>query len=124
MNYKDLYNGFVNLFPEDKIVFEALESDADVDQNEDGMHIMFDMVIVPYIQKIVNEDPIKTQLAFDYIEKMESDDDPDIANIADVSVLETLMTEEGGMQQYMRYIGPKSLKAARYMSQFFNVKPF
>lgn len=124
MNYDELYDSFVSLFPEDRAVFDQLKMEADVDENEDGMHIMFGMVVVPYIRKIVCENPDKTQKAFDFLERMELDDNPDIGNVAEVSVLEALMNDEGGMKKYMVYIGPKSLKATRYMSQFYNVEPF
>lgn len=124
MKYDELYNAFVNLFPEDKEVFDQLKEDADVDEHEDGMHIMFGMVVVPYIRKIVSENPAKAKKAFDFLEEMELDDNPDIGNVAEVSVLEALMNDEGGMNKYMTYIGPESLKAARYMAQFYNVEPF
>ena len=124
MKYDEMYNAFVNLFPEDRKVFEQLELDAGVDEHEDGMHIMFGMVVVPYIRKIVDENPVKTKIAFDFLEGMELNENPDIGNVAEVSVLEALMTDEGGLKKYMGYIGPQSLKAARYMSQFYNVEPF
>ena len=124
MKYDELYHTFTNLFPEDRAVFDQLELDADVDEHEDGMHIMFGMVIVPYIRRMVNESPSKTKKIFDFLEKMELDENPDIGNVAEVSVLEALMTDEGGMKNYMDYIGPASLKAARYMSQFYNIEPF
>lgn len=124
MKYGELYNSFVNLFPEDRAIFAQLKLNADVDENEDGMHIMFGMVVVPYIRKIVDEDPVKTKKAFDFLERMELDENPDIGNVAEVSVLEALMTDEGGLKKYMGYIGPQSLKAARYMSKFYNIEPF
>ena len=124
MKYDELYNTFTNLFPEDRAVFEQLELDADVDEHEDGMHIMFGMVVVPYIRRMVNESPPKAKKIFDFLEKMELDENSDIGNVAEVSVLEALMTDEGGMKNYMDYIGPTSLKAARYMSQFYNIEPF
>ena len=124
MKYDELYDSFVRLFPEDKAVFDQLKRNADVDEDEDGVHIMFGMVIVPYIRKIVNESPDKTKKAFDFIEAMELDNDPEIENVAEVSILEALMTDEGGLKKYMGYIGPESLKAARYMSQFYNVESF
>ena len=124
MKYDELYDSFVRLFPEDRLVFELLESEADVNENEDGMHIMFGMVIVPYIKRIVNESPAKTKKAFDFVEKMMLDENPEIGNVAEVSILEALITDKEGIKKYLEYIGPKSLEAARYMSQFYNVVPF
>ena len=99
MKYDELYNAFVNRFPEDKEVFDQLKQDADVDENEDGMHIMFGMVVVPYIRKIAGENSAKTKKAFGYLEEMLLDDNPDIGNVAEVSVLEALMNDEGGMKK-------------------------
>ena len=124
MKYDELYNAFTSMFPEDRTVFDQLKLDADVDEHEDGMHIMFGMVVVPYIRRIVNESPSKTKKAFDFLEEMELDENPEIANVAEASVLEALMTDEGGIKKYLEFIGPESLKAAKYMSQFYNVEPF
>ncbi len=124
MKYNELYDSFVNLFPDDREVFDQLELDADVDKNEDGMHIMFGMVVVPYIRLIACKNPTKTKRAFDFVEEMELDANPEIGNVAEVSVLESLMTDPGGMKKYLKYIGPKSLESVRYMSCFYNVEPF
>ncbi len=124
MKYDELYNAFVGLLPEDRAVFDRLKMDADVDEKEDGMHIMFGMVAVPFIRTIAYKNPIKTKMAFDFFEEMELNKNPEIGNVAEVSVLEALMTDEGGMKKYMEYIGPESLKAVRYMSQFYNEDPF
>jgi len=124
MRYDELYDAFIDLFPEDKELFERLEAEANVNKNEDGMHVMFGMVVTPYIRKIVTESPIKAKKAFDFLEEMELNEDPEVGNVVEVSVLEALMTDEGGIKKYLEYIGPKSLEAARYMSQFYSVEPF
>ena len=124
MKYEELYESFVSLFPEDRAIFDQLEKDADVDKNEDGMHIMFGMVVVNKKKKVIEENPAKIKKAFDFLEKMELDENPKIGDVAEVSVLEALVTDEGGMKKYLKYIGPVSLKAARYMSRFYNTEPF
>ena len=82
------------------------------------------MVVVPFIQNFILESPEKVKKAFDFFEQMELDSDPEIGNVAEVSVFEALINDEGGINKYLEYIGPESLKAVRYMAQFYDVKPF
>ena len=119
--YNKLYDDFIGLFPEDKEFFKQLELETDAEQDI-GMHIMFEMVVVPYVRKIVDEDPKKAKKAFDFFEEMEKDEDPMIGNVVDVSVLEVLIDD--GFKKYIPYVGEETLKAARNIAQFFNVKPF
>ena len=88
----------------------------------DGYHVRNGRC--PIYQKNSWRESCQDKKAFDFLEEMELDDNPDIGNVAEVSVLEALMNDEGGMKRYLEYIGPESLKAARYMSQFYSVEPF
>ena len=63
MKYDDLYNDFVSLFPDDISFFKATEETTGADV-EDGIHVVFGMVVVPFIKKIVKEDPDKARKAF------------------------------------------------------------
>jgi hypothetical protein len=124
MKYNELYNSFVSLFPEDIGVFKELETNADVNNEEDGIHIMYGLVVVPYIRRIITEYPDKAKKAFDFFEAMKKDEDAEVGNVVDVSVLEDLITEDGGFGKYLPYVGEQTLKAARYISQFYNAVPF
>lgn len=124
MKYNELYNSFVSLFPEDIGVFKELETNADVNNEEDGIYIMYGLVVVPYIRRIITEDPDKAKKAFDFFETMKKDEDAEVGNVVDVSVLEDLITENGGFGKYLPYVGEQALKAARYISQFYNAVPF
>lgn len=105
MIYKELYDEFITLFPEDKDYFRSKEEETGAER-EDGMHVMFGLIICPYILKIVTEDSQKTQKAFDFIEKMVTDQDSMVGNVAEVSVLENIMTDEnGGMKKFERFLG-------------------
>ncbi len=124
MKYNELYNSFVSLFPEDIGVFKELETNADVNNEEDGIHIMYGLVVVPYIRRIITEYPDKAKKSFDFFEAMKKDEDAEVGNVVDVSVLEDLITEDGGFGKYLPYVGEQTLKAARYISQFYNAVPF
>ncbi|MDY5728431.1 MAG: hypothetical protein SPK49_07430 [Erysipelotrichaceae bacterium] len=53
---------------------------------------------------------------------METSEDERIANVADVSVLEILITEEdGGIEKIRKYLGPKSLAYVSHFAQYFNL---
>ena len=121
MKYEDLYDEFINLFPEDKEFFKRLEEETGAERSI-GMHIMFGLVVSPYILRLLEKEPEKAKKAFEFIEKMETSEDERIANVADVSVLEILITEEdGGIEKIRKYLGPKSLASVSHSSQYFNL---
>lgn len=121
MKYADLYDEFIKLFPEDIDFFKNMEKETGVER-EDGMHNMFGFIVCPFILKIVDEDSQKTQKAFDFVEKMEMDDDDMVANVAEVSVLEYVMTDEkGGMKKFGKYLGKESLDTVKHLSKYFKI---
>lgn len=90
MVYNKLYSEFVDLFPQDMEWFktECEEKSADED---DGMHVLFGMVVVPFILEVAIHSPEKLKLAFGFIEKMETSEDSSIAEVAEFSILENLI---------------------------------
>ena len=124
MIYDNLYNEFVSLFSEDGEIFEQLEKEAKVIKGEDSIYVMYDMVVVPYIRRILEEDPEKIKKAFRFFERMEQDVDPEVGNVVEVSVLESLMSDDQGLEKYLPFIGEKTLKAAKRIAQCFDVKSF
>ena len=121
MRYENLYDEFITMFPEDLDYFKMRVEEMSVER-EDGMHIMFGMVICPFILKLAEEDPQKAQRAFDFIEEMEKSGDDRIANLAEVTVLENLMTDEnGGMKKLGKYLGVESRETVKHLSQFFSI---
>ncbi len=124
MIYNNLYDEFLNLFPEDRDIFEQLEKETKVIKSEDGVYVMYDMVVVPYIKKIVDENSEKTKRAFAFFELMEKDADPEVGNVVEVSVLESLISDEDGFKKYIPFVGKETLKAARRIAQYFQANPF
>ena len=112
MKYESLYRDFISLFPEDKSFFDNLCKDQSVDE-EDGMHVVFGFVIVPYIRDIVKKNPDKTKKAFDFFEKMENCGEPKIAEVLEFSVLEDLLADDKELVSlYSSYFGEETAKAA------------
>ncbi len=122
MIYNELYDDFIKLFPEDDYYFREKEAETGAER-EDGMHIMFALIICPFILKIATEDSQKTQKAFDFIEKMECDENSMVVNVAEVTILENIMTDDnGGMKKFGRFLGKESLKSVKYLSHFFKIE--
>lgn len=121
MKYEELYDEFIGLFPEDEEFFSAREKETAAERS-DGMHIMFGMVVCPFILLIPVENSEKIQRAFDFIEQMETSGDSDIANVAEVTVLEYLMTDEnGGMEKFGRFLGAESMETVKHMSKYLGI---
>lgn len=121
MKYQDLYDEFIKLFPEDKDFFCEKEKETG-EERTDGMHIMFGFIVCPYIIRIATEDPGKAQKAFDFIERMETDEDSMVVNVAEVTVLENIMTDEkGGMKKLGKFLGKESMATVKHLSQFFKI---
>ena len=122
MKYEELYDDFKKLFPEDADFFGKLEQETGADK-DDGMHVLFGMIVCPYLIKIAGEDPQKAQKALDFVEQMQTCGDEKIANVAEVSVLEGIMTDEnGGLKKFEKFLGQESLKAVEHMAKYFNIK--
>ena len=117
MRYEDLYNDFKRLFPEDQAYFEIKEKEtaASVD---DGMHVVFAMIVVPFLKNIVKESPDKAKKAFEFLEKMETDTDIRIAEIVEFSVLESLMDDDDLKEKYIRYMGHETCMAVESLEKW------
>ena len=121
MKYEDLYDEFINLFPEDHEQFKRLEEKTGAERSI-GMHIVFGLVVSPYILSLLEKDHEKAKQAFDFVEKMEISEDERIVNVADVSVLEILITEETcGIEKIRKYLGPESLASVSHTAKYYNL---
>ena len=124
MTAETLYDDFISMFPDDIDIFRNQEAEMAV--GRDTMLLLFSMVVCPYLHRIVKHEPEKARKAFDFLEQMELSDDSLIVSIAEIGVLETIMTDGDGshMKKILPYLGKESLKSIRYMAQFYNLKPF
>ena len=119
MNYDELYRDFISIFPEDKGFFEEKCRENDVEE-ADGMHIMFGMVILPYIKKIVKESSEKSEKAFSFFEEMEKSGDSKIVEVLEFTILEDLLSNErDSIELYANYFGEETSEAARIMGMWY-----
>ena len=122
MRYEELYDDFKALFPENADYFSEQEGKTGADK-DDGMHVLFGMIVCPFLISLADKAPEKARKAFEYIEQMLICGDDNIANVAEVSVLEVIMTDEkGGRAKIGKYLGTESLKAVEHLSHYFNIQ--
>lgn len=122
MKYEELYDDFKALFPEDASYFAEQEDKTGADK-DDGMHVLFGMIVSPFLISVAEKAPEKAQKAFEFIEQMQTSGDENIANVAEVSVLEVIMTDEnGGMTKLGKYLGAESVKAVEHLSHYFKIQ--
>ncbi len=119
MEYKDLYNDFVKLFPDDIEFFRSKEEETGADTG-DGIHVVFAMVVVPFVKKTVFESPEKAEIAFKFFEEMERSSDPKIAEVLEFTVLENLLTDDQSMlPEYKKFFGEETKKAAETVAKWY-----
>ena len=120
MKYELLYADFKKIFPEDKAYFNAVETTEHID-GDDGMHVLFGMVVAPFIVKLVDgHADSKLQKAFDFFEKMEQTKDPMICEVLEFTILEDFISRgKEFVDQCKAYMGPETKESyesvAKYM---------
>lgn len=106
MKYDELYKTFKEEISEGYSFFEIKEKENLIDET-DGMHVVFGMVIVPYILYIVqNNKTLEINKVFSFLENMAICEDVKIKEVLDFTVLEQLVDERqdvlGQCKQYMK----------------------
>ena len=122
MKYDRLYDDFIDMFPEDLSFFEEMKNETGAGV-EDGMHVVFGMIIVPYVRKIIMESPNKAKKAFEFFEEMEKSGDPMIAEVIEFSVLEKILTDDKKMvDEYIKFFGKETKEAASLVGKWYSEK--
>jgi len=121
MDYNNLYNLLKAEIPEGSDFFKAMEKDNLIDSN-DGMHIIFGMVIVPYIIFCLKNDRIiEIKKTFSFLERMAVLDDDKVNEVLDFTVLEQLVDEgKDVLESCKHYMGINTLKHCEGIENFFN----
>lgn len=118
MEYNNLYGLFKEKFNNEKIL--DLEKENLIDDT-DGMHVVFGMVVVPYILDQVksgNQEEIEN--CFQFIEEMAESEDKDIQELLDFTVLEQFADEGHDVLNLLRkYMGEKTLEHCEKITDYF-----
>lgn len=119
MKYNELFNDFIALFPDDKMWFDNECNKKEV-SNEDGMHIVFGMIVVPYLLDVAVKSDDKLRLAFECIEKMEVSGEPQIAEVVEFSILENLIgVEVDKSNKLLEFMGDETRKAFEDVKKWY-----
>ena len=94
LRYDDANEMLINEFEETRKVFNANEALFGVGFNSGTQHCFYEEALVPYVVKLLNEnrnDDLKKVLVF--VEKMFTDGDEDVVDMAETSVVEPIYYE-------------------------------
>lgn len=120
MKYDTLYDEFIKCFPDDLPRLQEIAECAAVERS-DGMHIMFGMVVMPFVIELVESgNEPKLKLAFKFFERMAEADDIRISEVLEFTVLETFISRgKFTLKKCKTYMGKKTLECClaveRYM---------
>ena len=120
MKYDELYKTFKEEIPEGSSFFEVKEKENLIDET-DGIHIVFGMVIVPYILNIVqNNKMLEINKVFLFLENMAICEDIKIKEVLDFTVLEQLVDEgQDILEQCKQYMKKNTLKHCEEVEKYF-----
>ena len=111
IKYNAMFDWFIELFPDDKEWFDNKCKEMDTFP-EDGMHVVFGMVVVPYILEVAIADERKMEITFDFIERMEFYGISKIAEVIEFTVLENLHgADKDKLDLCLKYMGSETKKA-------------
>lgn len=92
MEYKLLYREFQKTFPELNDRLNSISKEKNVD-DEDGMHIIFGIVVTELIANlIVSDDSEELLKVFSFLEKMAISENSEICEVLEFSLLEDFIS--------------------------------
>lgn len=120
MNYDELYDAFKEEIPEGLSFFKMKEKENLIDET-DGIHIVFGMVIVPYILHIVRSGKIlEISKVFLFLENMAICEDVKVNEVLDFTVLEQLVDEgHDTLEQCKKYMKKNTMKHCEEVEKYF-----
>ena len=86
MDYKSLYGSYLKSIKTLKAELEMFRKSENIDM-EDGMHIIFGMVVLPFMLKNLNNAGFLSQ-SFDFFEEMFECEDRLVQEVLDFTILE------------------------------------
>ena len=121
LKYDELYKGFISSFSDDKDTINAIAAENAVD-DEDGMHIAFGMVVLPFLSRLVEENQTaKIEKAFAFFEDMASSDDHLISEVLEFTVIEGIIAARNDFSTKCKsYMKPRTYESYERISQNFS----
>lgn len=92
MEYILLYKKFQNEFPELNDILNSISEERNVDE-EDGMHVIFGMVVTEVIAQLIESNNSEELLkVFSFLEKMANSNDTKICEVLEFSLIEDFIS--------------------------------
>lgn len=119
MNYNELYDEFLKCFPEDAAILNHQSEELSVERS-DGMHVVFGMVVVPFILHLIGErNDVKLRRVFEFLEKMAVSDDPLICEVLEFTILEDIVSQGKNVLDYSKaYMKRETLKCCESVEKY------
>ena len=119
MKYELLYNNFIKLYPNDKKKLDDMAKALEAEPS-DGMHIMFGMVVVPFVADLIEKgDNEKVRAAFAFFEKMAKEKNDLISEVLEFTILEDFISRgDLFLHECKKYMGRETLKSCLYLEQY------
>ena len=121
MKYENLYSDFKSLFPEHADEIENIAKKVSAEPS-DGMHIMFGMVVVPFVLVLLSKNKdIELNKAFVFFEEMAHSEDSLISEVLEFSILEELISQDEEILKKLKtYMGYETYKSCSSLEKFFS----
>ena len=122
MTYDNLFENFKEKIPEGMKFYEKKMKECSVDET-DGKHVIFGMVIVPYIFHVVqNKEEEIIKKVFSFLEEMDTCGDVKVQEVLGFTILEHIIDEGPEiLQQYKQYMGSSTLEHCELVEQYFRL---
>lgn len=118
ITYNFLINDVCSEFDEVKMLYETLLEEDSLD-SESGVHTVFSFCFVPVLSEALKNDERLAKKMFDYIEKMETDGDNEVGEVAEFTVLEEII-DDFPLRKVKKYMGKYTLEASKLICRYIN----
>lgn len=122
MTYDNLFEKFKEEIPEGMKFYEKKMKECGLDET-DGKHVIFGMVIVPYIFHVVqNKEEEIIEKVFLFLEEMDTCGDVKVQEVLGFTILEQIIDEGPEiLQQYKQYMRSNTLEYCELVEQYFRL---
>lgn len=127
MKYNSLIEDIFNAIPELREEYSSKAEENLIDE-ETGVHIVFGMIIVPYLVKLLKmkenyECKEVLRRIFIFFEEMAKSDDVLIQEVLEFTIIESIIDEgKEILSNAYKYMLDETKKSTREVERFFNIK--
>lgn len=122
MNYDNILNVLFDKIPEIKNFYEKKKQEDLVD-DDTGKHIVFGLVVTPYILDEVNNNGENVKQIFDFLEDMTFCEDVKVREILDFTILEQFVDEGKKQLDILKnFMHENTLKCCLEIEKYFIVE--